>query len=258
MPPPPPKVEEDDESWMATYADAITLLMAFFVLLVSVSKVDLAMYEQVADGLSETISKEERKSLPKELQADAAEVVMESQAQEAVRVGIDDSGVVLEFNSSAFFKPGSAELRYEAIPVMQSVVELVKSPQYLVFNMDVEGHTDDDPISTMQFPSNWELSSGRASAVVRFFAELGVDPLRMRVMGYGDTRPKVPNRTPEGVPILENQVENRRVVVRLHQKSFVSAPPKFVPLTSIAREVGDPQQDPNQPSDGAAQPANQQ
>jgi chemotaxis protein MotB len=82
------------------------------------------------------------------------------------------------------------------------------------YSVDVEGHTDDDLISTAQFHSNWELSAARATNVVKFLISRGVDRVRLRAIGYADTQPKVLNRDEEGNPIKENQIENRRVVIR--------------------------------------------
>jgi chemotaxis protein MotB len=246
MPPPAPKEEPEDESWLATYADAITLLMAFFILLVAVSKVDLALYEQVAEGINEKVNKKERKAPVKELKDDVTEIVQEMTDGKVLKVGVDDSGIVLEFDSSTFFKPGTAEIVEAAYPVIASVSELVNAPQYVVFNMDIEGHTDDDPISTLQFPSNWELGAARAASVLRVLNENGTEITRMRVLSYASTRPKAPNRLDDGTPLPENKAQNRRVVVRIHQKPFEYSPPKYVPLTSIAREgaeTGEPAQD---------------
>ncbi|MDV7338739.1 flagellar motor protein MotB [Terasakiella sp. A23] len=242
MPPPAPKEEPEDESWLATYADAITLLMAFFVLLVAVSKVDLALYEEVAEGINEKVNKKERKAPVQELKEETTEIVQELTDGKVLKVGVDDSGIVLEFDSETFFRPGTAQLIEEAYPVISSLAELVNSPQYLVFNMDVEGHTDDDPISTIQFPSNWVLGAARAASVLQVLNEYGVEIKRMRVLSYASTRPKVPNRLDDGTPLPENKAQNRRVVLRIHQKPFEYSPPKYVPTTSIARDY-DPEAD---------------
>ncbi len=239
MPPPAPQEEAADESWLATYADAITLLMAFFVLLVAVSKVDLALYEEVAEGINQEVNKKERKAPIKEIKQDAAEIVQEMTDGKALKLGVDDSGIVLEFDSSTFFLPGTATIVEAAYPVIAAVAELVNSPQYEIFNLDIEGHTDDDPISTVQFPSNWELGAARAASVLRVMNENGTDVKRMRVLSYASTRPKAPNRADDGSPIPENKAQNRRVVMRIHQKPFEYSPPKYVPLTSIARESMD-------------------
>ena len=236
MPPPAPKEEPEDESWLATYADAITLLMAFFVLLVAVSKVDLALYEEVAEGINEKVNKKERKAPAKELKDDAAEIVQEFTDGKALKIGVDDSGIVLEFDSSTFFLPGTAQIIDAAYPVIAAVAELVNSPQYSVFNMDIEGHTDDDPINTVQFPSNWVLGAARAASVLQVMNENGTEIKRMRVISYASTRPKAPNRAEDGTPLPENKAQNRRVVLRIHQKPFEYSKPKYVPVTSIARD----------------------
>ncbi|WP_417795553.1 OmpA/MotB family protein [Terasakiella pusilla] len=250
MAPPAPKEEPEDESWLATYADAITLLMAFFVLLVAVSKVDLALYEEVAEGINEQVNKKERKAPTQELKDDAAEIVQEMTDGKVLKLGVDDSGIVLEFDSSTFFKPGTAQVIDAAYPIIASLAELVNSPQYEKFNMDIEGHTDDDPISTLQFPSNWVLGASRSASVLQIMNENGVKVDRMRVLSYAATRPKAPNRMEDGTPIPENKAMNRRVVLRIHQKPFEYSPPKYVPVTSIARDY-DPNQSNAAPADGA-------
>lgn len=219
--PSPPSDGEDDESeaWLVTYADAVTLLMAFFVMLASFSKIDIPIYEKVKAGIMNELGKkgenDKEQSPTTQLKLDLQDVVFTLQADQAVAVGTDSKGVELELKSSAFFKPGSADIREEALPILQYMAKTLMAPRYESFAVDVEGHTDDDPISTVKFPSNWELSAGRASAVVRFFITQGMAGDKMKASGYGDTRPKVPNRTADGVPIPENQSANRRVIVHV-------------------------------------------
>ena len=204
------------EAWMATYADAITLLMAFFVLFFSISKVDGGKFDSVAESLNGTMSSKERTSDRIELEKDLADIVEEEGAQEVVQIGKSGEGAItLELDSGAFFKPGGAELLDQAIPVLKSIYEEFASPIYKKFNISIEGHTDDDPINSFKFPSNWELSTGRASTVVRFMIKEGMKKNRLKATGYGDTQPKRPNRDAEGDPIVKNQVANRRVVMRI-------------------------------------------
>ncbi len=123
-----------------------------------------------------------------------------------------------EVPSAAFFASGSANISLAGEKLLQAIVDdhLIKedTQDYLITD---EGHTDDAPIKTMQFPSNWELSTSRASAVVRYFIEKGVKPSRLRASGYGDSLPKVPNRDAAGKPIADNQAQNRRVVIKLEK-----------------------------------------
>ena len=213
--------EAPNEDWITTYADAITLLMAFFVMLLNFSKINIPMFEEVAAGIKDEIGTGEPTVTPTQnMKIDVQDVVYEMQADEAVNVGTDDQGVVIELASSAFYKPGSADIRPDAFPVLQKMAQTLDSPRYQTYVIEIEGHTDDDPIHTARYPSNWELSAGRASGVVRLFIEYGMDGTRMKATGFAETRPKVPNRDANGAPIRENQSTNRRVLIRGYPMSL--------------------------------------
>ena len=228
-PPMPP-----DESWMATYGDAVTLLMAFFVLLMSFAKVDLEVFDAVSNGIGEHMAKEDRKS-EKDHLTKAMKIMMVSEgAEQVAKIATDSEGsLTIELDTGAFFKPGSAELAEQAYPFMKALYEELASPLYKQFNINVEGHTDDEPMNSIRYPSNWELSSNRAATVVRFVIseskndtrmdtngqKYGVEENRLRATGYAHTQPKVPNRDASGVPIRENMITNRRVVIRINKKT---------------------------------------
>jgi len=213
--------DKPDESWLTTYADAITLLMAFFVMLLNFSKIDIPAFEEAAAGIKNEIGMGKKDFSPISiLEANIKEEVAEMQADEAVQTSTDDNGIVIELASSAFYKPGSAQIREQAKPVLQQMAGFLSAEEYLYYNIDVEGHTDDDPIHTARFPSNWELAGDRATEVVRFFISMGFDPERMRATSFAETQPKVPNRDAEGNPIPENQAENRRVLLRIYPMSL--------------------------------------
>ena len=210
--------DDDADSWLVTYADAVTLLMAFFIMLVSFSRIDIATFEEVAAGIKDHVGKHDltEEDRPIEnLKIEMQEVVYAMQADKVVRVETDKEGVSIELDSSAFFTPGTAQLVEAAYPVLQNMAAQVMAPKYEAYFIEVQGHTDDDPINTPLFPSNWELSAARASAVVRYFISQGSDPYKMKAIGYADTRPLYPNRTTNGTPIPENQAANRRVVLRV-------------------------------------------
>jgi len=226
--------EPEDEAWLMTYADMITLLMAFFVLMASVSKVDQEAFDQVSAALNEnrTNEKNKEKERTQTLQRDLKDIISNEGADQAVQMGTDAQGsITLTLDGGAFFKPATADLHEQALPVLKGIVEELSNPIYQQFNISVEGHTDDGQINNARYPSNWELSTGRASTVVRFFAEARTlpnanDPLgeplfapkRLRAIGYAGTQPKVPNRDLGGVAIPENQAQNRRVVMRINRK----------------------------------------
>lgn len=220
MPPPPPITEDvPEEEWLITYADAITLLMAFFVMLVSFSKIDLPMFEAVMSGIQQEIGmgKEKSISTSQDLKTKIEAVAFEMSMEQVVEVQKDERGITIEMASTSFFKPGTAEIIPAAFPLLKSWSGLLVDEKFKYFYIEVEGHTDDDPISTQRFPSNWELSADRASAVVRFMQSEGVHPFQLKAIGLADSHPKVPNRNQFGDPIPVNQAKNRRVVIRLAQ-----------------------------------------
>ncbi|MCC9622577.1 flagellar motor protein MotB [Thalassospira sp. MA62] len=207
-----------NEDWLTTYADAITLLMAFFVMLASFSKVELPMFEKIQAGIAENIGKRDVVRPMQLLETDLKDSVFNLAMESDVTVANDDEGLLMELGGGAFFQPGSARLTRDAVVFLKDIGDLLKQPRYLGFQIEIAGHTDDSAINTPEFPTNWELAAGRAIAVVRFLGALDVDPKsnRMRAISYGDTRPKLPNRDDFGDPIPENREANRRIEIRVY------------------------------------------
>lgn len=209
--------ESGDDDWIGIYADAITLLLAFFVMLFSVSKVDLPVFEQVQAGIAKDLGR--RVTVPpiSILESQLEAIADSLGVADAVAIGRYESGIVLEFAAPAFYRPGTAEVRPEARPVIENVARALLTPRNSRYDIEIEGHTDDTPIITPQYPSNWELSSARASNVVRLMIAQGIPPWRLRAVGFADTVPKQPNRDAVGNPIPENQAVNQRVTLRIHR-----------------------------------------
>lgn len=222
MPPPqPPPSEDNTEDWMTTFADAITLLMAFFVMLLTFAEFDIPAYEEAVAAIASNVgNKEQQATTTQELKIELEDIVFNMNADQAVEVSQDARGITIEMRSGAFFRPGSAELRDAAIPVLEKMGLMLAAPKFACFNINVEGHTDDSPISTAQFPSNWELSSSRASRVARFLIDQKLQSFRFRAIGFAETQPKVPNRDAEGKPIKENQATNRRIQLRVERMNL--------------------------------------
>ena len=220
MPPPPPLGEEpEDEEWLVTYADAITLLMAFFVMLVSFSKIDIPLFEAVMSGIQQEIGMGKDKSIStsQELTTALESATFEMSMEQVVEVQKDERGISIDIASTSFFKPGTAQIIEAALPLLKSWSVMLTDEKFKYFFIEVEGHTDDDPISTPKFPSNWELSADRAAAVVRVMNGHDVHAYQMKAIGLADAHPKVPNRNQFGEAIPVNQAKNRRVVIRLVQ-----------------------------------------
>ncbi len=206
---------EEGEDWLTTYADAITLLMAFFVMMFSISKIDPVKLEQLQQTLAKDIAKKDVLQPIQLLKDDLKETADSLGVAESMGVSTDDKGIVLEFAAQAFYQAGTADIKPEAEVVLKRVAALLNAERYQGFQIEVEGHTDDIPIATPQFPSNWELSAMRATTVTRYFIGGGVVPARLRATGFADVSPKVPNRDMNGNPLPANQAINRRVTVHI-------------------------------------------
>lgn len=233
------KVEEHEnlERWMVSYADFVTLLFAFFVVMYAISSVNEGKYKVLSNALVsafhnvEVVSagtlvdmttrtniipraikqdpkveevKRQARDKMKNIAKDIFQVLAPLVRQGKVRVVETSRGVTIEINDSILFSPGHAVLEQTSVKAMRAVAEVLASTD---FPITIEGHTDNVPISTAQFPSNWELSAVRATTVLRLFADAGVVPTQLTAIGYGDTRPVEENDTAEG------RARNRRVSI---------------------------------------------
>jgi len=223
-----------------SYADFITLLFAFFVVMYAISSVNEGKYKVFGVSLFQAFGNNGQgtpanmvalsentmllKSLVDRRQAKQAErqrkqqEIMQGIAKNLsqvmaplvtngqVSVSQTSRGVVLEINASTLFSQGDAELNNASVAILSEVANILTSGDQAV---EVEGYTDDTPIKTPRYPSNWELSSARASSVARLFIEHGVEAGRLTVVGSAANHPVAPNSTPEG------RARNRRMTVTL-------------------------------------------
>lgn len=227
------KEEAHVDDWLMTYADMITLLLCFFAVFIAISVVEDEKFENAKQKVVEKFAGatsdylKGQYSLP-ETQIDSVEtttmpfealpsIVDRYRNEEDVAVEQSDRITTIEMNSTEFYAVGSANLTQDGRNVLEKLLPTLMSDEYADYTISVEGYTDDSPIRTAQFPSNWELSTARAAAVVRGLIEKGIAPQRLRAVGYGAAVPKVPNRDEAGNPLPDNQAQNRRVVIRLEK-----------------------------------------
>ena len=206
-----------EEDWLISYADMVTLLMCFFLTMAAISKVDMSLFEQMRKGLRSEVGKDRKVKTPlAEIKHDLDSLLAPEKKAGSVTVDLGPEGIVMEFSSSAFYNVGKAEFSDEAGPILDKVAGAIQNITYYKFQIDIEGHTDNVPIKSLQFPSNWELSVARATNLVKFLIGKGIGADRLKAAGYADTKPKLPNTDAAGNPIPENQARNRRIVVRIH------------------------------------------
>ena len=206
--------EEGAPLWMATFSDMVTLVMVFFILMYAIASKNVQTFKSAiigADaksiGVLEALNAVEIQETLQNLEMTKSDDIMSEisgMAEEAdLDVDTSQSKVIVRVPGASLFKPGKAELQLSARPVLDAVISTVN--KYPDYKIHVQGHTDDEPISTVMFPTNWELSAARATAVLRYFIDKGADPARMTATGYADIFPLVSNETPYG------RAKNRRV-----------------------------------------------
>ncbi len=208
---------EEDQEWLLTYSDMITLLLAFFAMLIAVSQTDIALWEQMKQGMRSDVAGKEKVETPlAEIKLDLDSLLVEERDQGLVGVVLDKDGIKLSFNSSSLYNSGDAILLPSGERIINKVTQALNFLNYYQFRVDVEGHTDNVPISTARFPSNWELSVARASEVVKFFIREGINGDRLKASGYADTKPVLPHVDEFGRDIVENRSANRRILIRIY------------------------------------------
>ena len=265
-----PDESDNTDRWMVSYADFVTLLFAFFVVMYAMSSVNEGKYRVLADTMTEAfkvapkspdpiqIGKENKvvssskpsieaikpvKILPKSQRTYKREM---KQIAETVSKSVQpliDKGLIkvtqnklwveIEMNSKILFSSADSELEEEALPALKALAGVLKK---LPNSIDVEGHTDNLPINNELFPSNWELSAARAASVVHLFTDYGVNPRRLSSIGYAEFRPIANNSTEEG------RVRNRRV------KVVILADKNARRIVEIDRDIGQAEREGVSPS----------
>ena len=239
---------ENHERWLVSYADFITLLFAFFVVMYSISAVNEGKYRVLSDSISAAFDPT-REGLPIKLNSPLRPPVLERNMfsnsispaspenkypsmpsgpqpskqdrvnlgkisrevelnlkplidQDLIKVTNNDLWVEIEIKSSILFKSGSARLSRRARPVLKKIAAILKRfPNHI----QVEGFTDNIPIRTATYPSNWELSAARAASVVHLFTQAGIPPKHLSAIGYAEFKPIASNKTAAG------RQKNRRI-----------------------------------------------
>lgn len=245
------KSGENVDRWMISYADFITLLFAFFVVLYAISQVNEGKYRVLSESLTEAFDSPPRSAEPVqegdinrikrdtlvELRTHSAgsdsseSPAADEQMQVNLRAMADDmqkamQGLInndlvamrrsddwleIEISSSVLFPSGEADFSVNADPLLKRVAKILAP---FPNPINVEGFTDNLPINNDTYPSNWELSAARAASVVHLFAGAGIDPKRMTAIGYGEYRPIADNNTEAG------RAKNRRVVLAILAKDM--------------------------------------
>jgi chemotaxis protein MotB len=234
---------ENLERWLITYADLITLLLAFFIMMYVFSKQDAQKYDEVVGHLKTIftggpgssgqgkdagpllfelpvkIARSADEEVRKKLEAEIQSLADKESIKKNISIFSDERGVVIRILEKALFDEGRAGLKERAKDALGKIAPVVKS---IDNQIRIEGHTDNVPINNHEFRSNWELSVRRATEVVSYFIEkYDFPPVRVSAVGYAEYRPVVVNDTPE------NRALNRRIeiIIIKSDKEIVKSKP---------------------------------
>ncbi|MCF8044589.1 MAG: flagellar motor protein MotB [Desulfarculaceae bacterium] len=228
--------EEETSGWLVTFADMMTLLLVFFVLLYSLASFETEKYKSAVEKIKTSIETEskligllELMEIPESMDTritiedltglrsrkdtlirDINRFAATGKAEDSITTTILDGKIVVRIRGEALFQSGLAELNQDAYRVLDEITRVLFD--YPDYNINIKGHTDDVPISTDAYPSNWELSAIRATNVLKHLIKRGIQPERLTATGYGKIRPLVPNTSEE------NRSMNRRVEFVLEKK----------------------------------------
>ena len=221
--------ESDHGGWIVTFADLVTLLLVFFVLMFSISSMNLEKFRAVMKSIQANLGEavpmvektdladfqqvglEDLSSSQRTMIQDLEHSIQERQMGEHIVLRWDGKRIYISIKGAVLFDSGSAQLNEEVIPILGDIIRIIaRNPDYKV---NIKGHTDNRPISTPQFHSNWELSAIRATTVLQYLIENGIDPTRLTATGYGDLLPIAPNDSEE------HRSMNRRVEFVLEKRA---------------------------------------
>jgi chemotaxis protein MotB len=204
---------ESDSNWIVSYADMMTLLVGFFALMFSFSKLDTKKFDEIRSAVSKEFGGQYVMPFA-DLNANLQAVIKEKHLEDKVKIDRDGSEISVVFQGSVLFAEAAASLSDQSKDSISDFLDVLRE-KASKFPVIVEGHTDDTPINKPEFPSNWELSGARAAVVLRMLETKGFDHKLLRARGFADLKPIVPNRDANNNPIPENQAKNRRITIRI-------------------------------------------
>jgi chemotaxis protein MotB len=212
-------------AWMATFADMMSLLLTFFVLLLSFATMDIVKFRDAMGSIQQalgfmptgpgmfqhtskptdfekSIATSALKNTNYLIQEELKDMIKDHGLERDVEIENTARGVILRVKGRIFFNSGTAKLKPQSYPILEKIAEVMKR---FPSRVSIEGHTDNLPVSGGKYSSNWELSAARAYSALMFLKDLGVDIKRINIAGFADTHPIAPNNTEEG------RAKNRRV-----------------------------------------------
>ncbi len=208
--------EVEEDSWQISYLDIITILLGFLIILLSISHFSDRDVFSVSGLFKSDAEEAEYISTPiNKIERQLEIALLDEVGDNKIEIERDLNDLLIRLKSDELYLSGSATINSESLGLLNEIVEAIQNNAYTDFNIEVEGHTDDVPIHSPAYDSNWELSTARATNLVKYLSGMGISKERLKASGYADSRPLVPNVDAAGNPIPENRAKNRRVTLRL-------------------------------------------
>ena len=208
--------DEEENSWQVSYLDIITIVLGFLIILLSVSQIPKTEFSSLSQLFGRLADETEYFTTPIGNIQDELYTLLQPEIDAGnLEIIRDLNDLRIRFKSDDLYQSGEAQLQSGSEYLLDRVLISMQQLEYNDFNIDVEGHTDNTPIASVAYPSNWELSTARAANVVKYFNDLGIPSKRLKASGYADSRPVIEYDS-LGFPFAASKERNRRVVLRLY------------------------------------------
>jgi chemotaxis protein MotB len=204
---------DEDQNWLITLSDLLSLLLVFFIIFFALSRVpgkkkEAPLYQKKEVGISGLISNSKPNTSLEKIQKDMRTTVTGLGLSDQVLIQGGAQEILISLKDNITFQIGEADILKGSEPILDTIAQIVQ--RYPTFQVEIDGHTDDQPINTRRFPSNWELSVARATSVLKYLiTRHGLNPARFTIKGNAEQRPLSSNSTPE------LRAQNRRVEIKL-------------------------------------------
>lgn len=210
-----PEPESDDAGWLVSYADMMTLIACFFILLMAFANFDPVGFSKKTKIVSKAFRKNKYKSSDLKLKNIEEEMAKHPEIKKMAKVTVEDGQLVMTLSGTVLFEKGSHTLNSKSQNLLEELVGIIKG-QNINYKILAEGHTDHlDATYSKKYSNNWEVSSARAAIVISYFEKAGFAPRQLIAVGKADTMPLKENSDNLGNNIESNMLENRRVVIKV-------------------------------------------
>lgn len=207
---------EEGESWLLSYADMMTLIACFFILMMAFANYDPAGFKQKAEVVAKGFSKGKVMVTNEKFKEMNEEIAKHPELLRMSKITLNDSQMVIVMSGSVLFPQNGYTLSEEMTFLLDSLIDIIKSKGEENYKILIEGHSDNLPLpANFAFPNHWALAAARAAMVIERFEYFGFTPTNLKMVSAGDSEPIAPNQDENGMPIIENNRMNRRVVIKV-------------------------------------------